>query len=232
MWISRNPRRVPAVLLGVVTVLTGLVTAGTAHAASTTYGADWQMNETAGPMLDSSGNGNNSSIIEAGVSRDGAVYHFARGRVIVPSRPSTTPGSRDFTISARLHLESTTGGENWVQKNTYSLHGQQIKIENSGKHLHCRVAGSLGVASVWGFNKAPVLMNGFHTVSCSKTATAVQLRLDGRLLHQQLINVGNVRTTARWSIGGKDPCLHPNKPEPAGCDFLQGSMDWVTLTYP
>lgn len=222
----------PAVLLGVLTVMIGMLAAGTAHAADTAFGADWQMNETNGPMIDSSGNGNNSTIIEAGVTRDGSVYHFARGRVIVPSHPSTTPGSRDFTITARIHLESNTTGENWVQKNTFSQHGQQIKIENSGKHIHCRIAGSLGVASVWGFGKAAVLMNGFHTVACSKTATAVQLWLDGHLVHQQLINVGNLTTTARWSIGGKDPCLHPNKPEPAGCDFLQGSLDWVTLTYP
>lgn len=235
MWIRRSKHPVPVILAGVVAMMSGMLTVGAvgpAHAATLTYGANWQMNETTGPMIDSSGNGNDSTIIEAGVTRDGSVYHFARGRVIVPSHPSTTPGSRDFTLTARIHLESNSSGENWVQKNTFSQHGQQIKIENSGKHIHCRIAGSLGVASVWGFGKSAVLLNGYHTVSCSKTATAVQLRLDGHLVHQQLIAVGNVTTTARWSLGGKDPCLHPNQPEPAGCDFLQGSLDWVTLTYP
>jgi hypothetical protein len=219
----------PVVVLAVI-ALSVIGLTGTATASST-YGADWQMNDTTGPMIDSSGNNNNSTIIEPGVMRDGSVYRFDKGRVEVPSSPSDTPGSRDFTLTARIHLD-TIVSMNYVQKNTYSLTGQEIKIENSGKHLHCRVAGSLGVASVWGFGKAPILLNGYHTVACKKTSTAVQLFLDGHLVHQVVMNVGNLTTTARWSFGGKDPCLHPGAPDPAGCDFLLGSMDWVTLTYP
>lgn len=231
MRIRGHPSSVLAVLLGVATAMLGMLPAGAAHASDVVYGASWQMNERTGPMQDSSGNGNSSTVIEPGVTRDGESYHFDKGRVEVPSSPSDTPGSRDFTLTARIHLD-TIVDMNWVQKNTFSLHGQEIKIENSGNHLHCRVAGSLGVASVWGFGRAPILLNGFHTVACKKTATAVQLLLDGKLVHQVAMNVGDVTTTARWSFGGKDPCLHPGAPQPAGCDFLIGSMDWVTLTYP
>jgi hypothetical protein len=200
---------------------------------STTYGANWQMNEINGPMRDSSGNNNNSQTIEPGVTRDGTYYHFNRGRVIVPSSPSDTPGLRDFTLTARIHL-NTIADENYVQKGVHSLVGQQIKIENSGNHLHCRVRGSLGEASVWGFGKAPVLLNGYHTFACRKTSSAVQILLDGHLIHQVKIDVGNLTTSSVWSFGGKDPCLHPNAPpgSSVGCDFLQGSMDYVTLSYP
>ena len=41
-------------------------------------------------------------------------------------------------------------------------------------------------------------------------------------MHQVNINVGNLTTTARWSFGGKDPCLHPGAPDPAGCDYPAG----------
>ena len=137
------------------------------HAATAAYGANWQMNETTGPMTDSSGNGNNSSSVEIGVTRDGSVYHFARGRVMVPSHPSTTPGSRDFTLTARIHLKSTSGGENWVQKNTYSLHGQQIKIETAASIC---TAGSRGH---WAWPVRPV-----------QQGPSAAERLPHRVLHQ------------------------------------------------
>jgi len=127
-----------------------LAVASPAMAAGSTA-ADWQMNEKTGPMKDSSGNGNNSSMM-SGVTRNGSTYHFnGTGRVVVPTSASLVPGSRNFTLTARLHLTQLGGGQNFVQKNTYSQSGTQIKLETSGNHLHCRVAGNSGVASVWGW---------------------------------------------------------------------------------
>ncbi len=195
-------------------------------ASGAAFGASWQMNELSGPMLDSSGNGNNSSSIGAGITQNGSSYHFSGiGNVLVPSSASLVPGAQPFTLTVRLHLDKIAD-ENFVQKNTHNV-GNQIKLETSGKHLHCRVAGSTGVASVWGFGASPTLLSGFHTVSCSKTDTSVTLTLDRRSWTQN-IAVGNVNTKAPFTIGGKSPCLHP----PTGCDYTFGSIDYVTLTSP
>src|SRR5205823_5033303 len=97
MWIRRNSGSGPAIWLGVVPAMLGVFMVGTARADGIAYASNWQMNETSGPMIDSSGNGNHSSLIEAGVTRtDGATYHFDKGRVEVPSSSTDTPGSRDF----------------------------------------------------------------------------------------------------------------------------------------
>src|SRR5689334_9334377 len=114
-----HPLLVLAVAAMSVVGLTGIAS------ASSTYGADWQMNETTGPMIDSSGNHNNSTIIEPGVTRDGSVYHFDNGRVEVPSSPSDTPGARDFTLTARIHLDEIVS-MNYVQKGVHTLTGQEI----------------------------------------------------------------------------------------------------------
>jgi hypothetical protein len=196
----------------------------TTPASAATTAASWQLNERSGQMLDSSGNGNNSASVGAGISRTGSVYAFTgKGRVVVPNAPSLIPGSRSFTITARLHL-TAIADQNFVQKNTYSTSGTQLKLEASGKHLHCRVAGNSGVASVWGWNAAPTLLSGYHTISCSKTATSVTLRMDGTSWTQK-ISVGSVTTTAPMTIGGKYPCK-------SDCDFTTGDIDWVTYTYP
>jgi hypothetical protein len=201
--------------LGVLAVASPAIGAGSTA-------ANWQMNEKAGPMKDSSGNGNNSSMM-TGVTRNGSVYEFAgKGRVVVPTSASLVPGSRNFTITARIHL-TKVADENFVQKNTYSQSGTQIKLETSGKHLHCRVAGNSGVASVWAWGKAPVLLNGYHTISCTKTATSVTLKLDNQSWTQN-IAVGTVTTTAPMTVGGKYPCK-------TDCDYTYGDIDWVTYTY-
>lgn len=198
-----------------------LAVASPAMAASTA--ANWQMNEKTGPMKDSSGNGNNSSML-TGVTRNGSTYHFAgAGRVVVPTSASLVPGSKNFTLTARIHLTTTEGGQNFVQKNTYSQSGTQLKLEASGKHLHCRVAGNSAIASVWGWGAAPTLLNGFHTISCIKTATSVTLKLDNRSWTQQ-VAVGTVTTTAPMTVGGKYPCK-------SDCDYTHGDIDWVTYTY-
>lgn len=197
-----------------------LAIASPAMAGSTA--ANWQMNEKTGAMKDSSGNGNNSTMM-TGVTRNGSTYHFdGKGRVVVPNSASLVPGSRNFTVTIRIHT-TKVADENFVQKNTYSNSGTQIKLEQSGKHLHCRVAGNSGVASVWGFGAAPALLNGFHTVSCIKTATSVTLKLDNRSWTKK-VAVGTVTTKAPMTVGGKYPCQRD-------CDYSFADIDWVTYTY-
>jgi hypothetical protein len=84
--------------------------------------------------------------------------------------------------------------------------------------------GFVDVASVWAWGKAPALLSGFHTISCTKTATSVTLKLDAKSWTQK-IAVGAINNTLPVSIGGKTNC------KPAQCDFTSGSIDYATLQY-
>jgi hypothetical protein len=211
-------------VLGLLSVIIALILSSALPASAATTAGSWQLNEKTGPAKDSSGNGNASKSIGAGITRNGATYTFTgKGSVVIPSAPILVAGSRNFTITTRVHL-TKTGDENFFQKGGYNQTGTQWKLEISGNHLHCRVAGNQGVASVWAWGKAPALLSGFHTISCTKTATSVTLKLDAKSWTQK-IAVGAINNTLPVSIGGKTNC------KPAQCDFTSGSIDYATLQY-
>ena len=64
--------------------------------------ADWQMNETSGQMIDSSGNFNNGTPTD--VRRTGSTYVFngSTSRVVVADNDSLDPAARDITLTARV----------------------------------------------------------------------------------------------------------------------------------
>ena len=225
MHLRRRLRR-PA-LLATVLVATASMTllqAGSAFAASGTYGANWQMNEKKGPMLDSSGNHNNSKRIMAGITRDGFSYHFSGlGSVIVPNRQSLQPGNRSFQMSARVSLDQT-GDQNFFQKGGLSATLGQYKIEISGTHVHCRIAGTTGVASIWFWGVGKSMIHKYHTITCTKYPDHVTASFD-KWTKTVKVAVGSVTTPRNVTIGGKGSGCGTD------CDYLTGNIDWATLTY-
>lgn len=73
------------VTIGVSLAVLGSASAGLVSAEASSFGASWQMNDTAGGMTDSSGNGN-VGVLHS-VARDGSTYGFdgASSYVSVPS---------------------------------------------------------------------------------------------------------------------------------------------------
>jgi hypothetical protein len=206
-----------------LTVLPVLVATSTASAA-TTYGANWQMNERGGKMLDSSGNKNNSLRIGPGITRDGRAYHFTGlGSIIVKTSSTLQPGSRSFQVAASVHLNAT-GDQNFVQKGGLSETLGQWKIEISGTHAHCRIAGTTGVASIWFWGVGKAMEKGYHTFTCAKYPDHVTATFD-KQTKTQVIAVGTVTTPRNVTIGGKGPNCGTD------CDYLNGDIDWATLTY-
>src|ERR687897_335245 len=70
-------------------------------------GADWQMNETSGQMIDSSGNNNNGTPKD--VVRTGSAYVFngSTSYVAVPDSDSLDPQGKDITPSAGVTVTDT-----------------------------------------------------------------------------------------------------------------------------
>lgn len=210
---------------GLALLLTPLL-AGTASAAPA--GASWGFNETSGPVLDSV-NGNTGSI-GTGITRvaypDGGrgLYFSGKGVVTVPDSPSLNPYNANVTLEVRVK-PVTLDDRNLLQKGQYSAAGQQYKLELVGSSWNCAFKGSAGAASAgFGSNVRGTATKGvWQVVTCRKTATSVQLLVDGVVKATTNVAVGSIGTVGKpVTIGGKINCTH--------CDLYVGSMDRASVT--
>src|SRR5918997_4345051 len=87
--------------LGMLVVALGLLMAAPAGAALLPATL-WEMNDTTGPMIDSSSNNNHGTPTD--VVRNGSHYVFngSTSRVAVPDDASLDPGGNDITLRARV----------------------------------------------------------------------------------------------------------------------------------
>ncbi len=220
-----------ASVLAVAAVALPAALATPAHAAG--WGAIWEMNEKQGQMIDSSGNGNNSTSIGAGIVRGGVRYQFkspaevpSRGVVTVADKASLDPGTDPFSIIAVL--TPTMGGDrNIVQKGGYTASGAQWKMEIVGNAYNCVFKGTLGdhrVGNATGV-KNTVILNNEQTVVCKRTATHIQLWVNGQLKASKAANPGSIANAKAMTVGGKTDCG-------SDCDFFVGGINSLKLTKP
>src|SRR3712207_8478488 len=64
--------------------------------------ADWQMSETEGQMIDSSGNNNNGSPTDVLQTGSKYVFNGSTSRVAVPGNDSLDPLEKDITLRASV----------------------------------------------------------------------------------------------------------------------------------
>src|SRR5215210_5630933 len=70
-------------------------------------GADWQMVETSGQMLDASGNNNNGTPKDVGQTGSAYVFNGSTSYVLVPDSDSLDPKGKDITLRARVKITDT-----------------------------------------------------------------------------------------------------------------------------
>src|SRR5918993_5084564 len=85
-------------------VVVVLLLAAPSYADVLLTAADWQMDETSGQMIDSSGNNNNGTPKD--VVRTGSAYVFngSTSYVAVPDSDSLNPEESDITLSAGVKV--------------------------------------------------------------------------------------------------------------------------------
>jgi Concanavalin A-like lectin/glucanases superfamily len=193
-----------------------LVGVGAAGAfASTTAAAVWLMDETSGTkMTDSSGHGN-----------DGTTYHLtmtgqtgylfdpmARSRVVVPSSPALNPGISTFSYSVKMkssHVPVSGTDYDVLRKGIGSTTGGEYKLEilraNGQGLAFCVVKDARGVVA--GVKGTTNVTDGHvHTLTCTKTATGVTLRVDGLPPRtKRVTSLGSISNTSALVIGAKTP---------------------------
>jgi hypothetical protein len=188
----------------------------------------WHMNEPAGStvMVDSSGNGNNGTLHNvtagaAGVSGTG--YSFGgstvKSYVSVPNAPSLNPGAADVHISFWLNTTSlpTSGDFDLVRKGTFDSTEYKIELLQSGA-ITCVFRGTSANRNATGGSG---LNNGaWHHIECIKTASQVQLVIDGTVVKTSTGTVGSISNTLAVNIGA-----YP------GSDWYKGNLDEVSIAF-
>jgi hypothetical protein len=216
-------RRRP-LLASVILVVGAMLVASPAWAVPV---ATWQMNETSGQMIDSSGNNNGSPT---DVDQTGSTYLFygSTSRVFVPDNNSLDPLEKDITLSARVKVAGTSLDDDSydvVRKGLSSTTGGDYKMEIKrasnpavGK-LHCLFKGTGGRV-----NKvaAPDIVDGgWHTLECIKTSTSVVARVDGGKSYTARGSTGSISNTKEVLVGAKQ--TNPFD------DMFDGEMDFVSI---
>src|SRR5919106_1558860 len=169
-------------------VIVVLLLAAPSYADVLLTGADWQMDETSGQMIDSSGNNNNGTPKD--VIRTGSAYVFngSTSYVLVPDSDSLDPQEKDITLSADLKVTDAPMDDDSydiVRKGLVTTPGGDYKMEikraadpTVGK-LHCLFKGDEG--KVDKVARRDIVDGNFHTLECIKTSTSVVARVDGEI---------------------------------------------------
>ncbi len=190
--------------------------------------ADWQMNETEGAMLDSSGNANNGTLTD--VVRTGSTYVFngSTSHVPVPDAASLDPQENDITLTASVKVDGTSLDDDSydvVRKGFVDTPGGDYKMEikrvesdpTIGK-LHCLFKGTGDTVSrmFW----RDVVDGRWHTLQCVKTSTSVVASVDGQSA-TKTGSTGSIANESNVMVGAK-------KADPFD-DMFDGSMDFVSI---
>jgi hypothetical protein len=230
--MRRNTRR-RALLASFVLAMALMLMASPWAWAVLLKAADWQMNETSGQMIDSSGNGNDGTptdVVQGVQEEDGKstyVFNGSTSRVDVPDDDSLDPAANDITLTASVRVSGESMDDDSydvVRKGLSTTSGGDYKMEIKGTsdptvgRLHCLFKGSGGRVN----RVAPVdVVDGrWHTLECVKTSDSVVARVDGRS-YTKAGSAGSISSSTNVLVGAK-------KVKPFD-DVFDGSMDSVSI---
>lgn len=200
----------------------------------------FDMNEPANAttMIDSSGNGLDTPInqagLDTGVAYNGATGYFwarkgpnalpvAPERIIqVADNPLLDPMGDTFTVEIRYRTKENFG--NIIQKGQSATKGGQWKIQNPMGLPSClfkSATGSQGVRS-----KVNTSDNEWHTITCVREPTRLTMYVDGVSQGVKRSSSGIIDNKIPMTIGGKINCDQVI----TTCDYFSGNIDYVKLT--
>jgi hypothetical protein len=198
------------------TVIVVLLLAAPSYADVLLTGADWQMNETSGQMIDSSGNNNGDPT---DVRQRGSRYVFnsldpeEKDIITLSARVKVTdaPMDDDSYDIVRKGLSSTPGGD-------YKMEIKRAADPTVGK-LHCLFKGDGGTVDK--VARRDIVDGNRHTLECIKTSTSVVARVDGKSGSTKAGSAGSISNPTNVMVGAKTAVPLD--------DVFDGSMDFVGI---
>jgi hypothetical protein len=209
------------------TVIVVLLLAAPSYADVLLTGADWQMNETSGQMIDSSGN-NNGDPTDVRQRGSRYVFNGSTSYVLVPDSDSLDPEEKDITLSAGVKVTDAPMDDDSydiVRKGLSSTPGGDYKMEikraadpTVGK-LHCLFKGDGGTVDK--VARRDIVDGNRHTLECIKTSTSVVARVDGKSGSTKAGSAGSISNPTNVMVGAKTAVPLD--------DTFDGSMDFVGI---
>jgi hypothetical protein len=217
------------VVLSATVVLVLLMAAPSYAGILLLAGADWQMNETSGQMIDSFGNGNNGTPTDVRQTGSRYVFNGSTSYVAVPDSDSLDPLEKDITLRARVMVTDAPMDDDSydiVRKGLAGRPGGQYKMEikrtaadpTVGK-LNCLFEGSGGTVNK--VSRRDIVDGNWHTLECIKTADSVVVRVDGRRGSTKAGSAGSISNPTNVLVGAKTALPLD--------DTFDGSMDFVSI---
>ena len=217
-----------SVSLVVAGMMMASMAASPAWAVLLAKAAYWRMNDTPGPMIDSSPNHNNGT--PRGVVRTGSSYGFngSTSHVAVPDDASLDPGGKNITLRASVMVKGSSLDDDSydvVRKGLYTTQGGYYKMEIKrtsdpavGK-LHCLFKGS-GGTTVSKVAHPDIVDGDWHTLTCAKRSDSVVARVDGRS-YTRTGSAGTISNSSKVRVGAK--MTNPLD------DMFHGRMNFVSI---
>jgi hypothetical protein len=190
--------------------------------------ADWQMEDTDGQMLDSSGNNNNGT--PTNVFQRGSTYVFngSTSYVLVPDSDSLDPKGKNITLTASVVVNGQSLDDDSydiVRKGLAGRTGGDYKMEikraadpTVGK-LHCLFKGDGGTVDK--VARRDIVDGNWHTLECIKTSTSVMARVDGKSGSTKASSAGSIANASAVMVGAKTAAPLD--------DVFDGEMDFVSI---
>ncbi|MFU8876406.1 PKD domain-containing protein [Micromonospora sp. SL4-19] len=228
--------------LGVTALLVAAgIVSGTspAQATATRTVAFWSMDEPAGATVlkDSSGNGRNGTIgaevvtgaLYAGSTGHRFATHLPSDKEYVPGHVDLVPHSTDFNpdagdFSFTIRYRTTYSFGNILQKGQGATAGGYWKFEAPGGRPTCLFRGGDG-ASRTGYTDVSISDGQWHTVTCNRTSTYVEMYVDGVRTSRLTGPTGTIANDWQLSIGGKSSCDGVK----VTCDYFAGDIDYIKI---
>ncbi|MFI2714642.1 PKD domain-containing protein [Micromonospora sp. NPDC018662] len=240
--IGQGRWRRTAARVGVAAVVAaaGVTVGGApAQATATRTVAFWSMDEPASStvLTDSSGSGRHGAIggeVVTGALYAGATGHrfathlptdqeYVPGHVdLVPHSTDLNPDAGDFSVTIRYRTTYSFG--NILQKGQGNTAGGYWKFEAPGGKPKCLFRGGDG-ASRTGYTDVPIADGQWHTVTCNRTATYVEMYVDGVRTSRLTGPTGTIANSWQLSVGGKSQCDGTK----VTCDYFAGDIDYVKI---
>jgi hypothetical protein len=209
------------------TVIVVLLLAAPSYADVLLTGADWQMNETSGQMIDSSGN-NNGDPTDVRQRGSRYVFNGSTSYVLVPDSDSLDPEEKDITLRAGVKVTDAPMDDDSydiVRKGLSGTPGGDYKMEikraadpTVGK-LHCLFKGDGGTVDK--VARRDIVDGNWHTLECIKTSTSVVARVDGKSGGTKAGSAGSISNPTNVMVGAKTAVPLD--------DTFDGSMDFVGI---
>jgi hypothetical protein len=191
-------------------------------------GADWQMDETSGQMIDSSGNNNNGTPTNVDQTGSRYVFNGTNSYVAVPDRDSLDPQEKDIKLKARVKVTDRPMDDDSydiVRKGLVTTPGGDYKMEikraadpTVGK-LHCLFKGDGGTVDKEA--RQDIVDGNGHKLECIKTSTSVVARIDGEIGGTTAGSAGSISNASNVMVGAKT--ANPLD------DMFDGSMAFVSI---